>query len=186
MVAKPSIVVSHVEEIFRDDLGQYWSPAQVTLTWPPLTEISGPSVIMNVVATSRPDMTLDQLYKDPSKQQVATVTFSVPIVDWGRRKAQMQTAYANKRLNDYVIAQDEVTFEQQILTQVRQFEMLYTQIEITKKSDEVALKRYNVAQNRYLIGKIDITNLNIALTEKDNAKRAYINALRQFFVVMHN
>ena len=63
MVAKPSIVVSHVEEIFRDDLGQYWSPAQVTLTWPPLTEISGPSVIMNVVATSRPDMTLDQLYK---------------------------------------------------------------------------------------------------------------------------
>jgi len=63
MVAKPSIVVSHVEEIFCDDLGQYWSPAQVTLTWPALTEISGPSVVVNVVASSRPDMTLDQLYK---------------------------------------------------------------------------------------------------------------------------
>jgi outer membrane protein TolC len=130
--------------------------------------------------------TLDELYQNPSKQQVANVTFSVPIVDWGRRKAQMQTAYANKRLNDYVIAQDEVTFEQQILTQVRQFEMLYTQIEITKKADEVALKRYNVAQNRYLIGKIDITNLNIALTEKDNAKRGYINALRQFWTAYYD
>jgi hypothetical protein len=63
MVAKPSIAVSHVEEIFRDALGQYWSPAQVALTWPPLTEINGPSVTVNVVATSRPDMTLDQLYK---------------------------------------------------------------------------------------------------------------------------
>ena len=52
---------------------------------------------------------------------------------------------------------------------------------ITKKSDEVALKRYTVAQNRYLIGKIDITNLNIALTEKDNAKRGYITALRSFW-----
>jgi len=62
MVAKPSIVVSHVEEIFRDDLGQYWSPAQVSLTWPPLTAITGPSLVINVVASSRPDMTLDQLY----------------------------------------------------------------------------------------------------------------------------
>jgi hypothetical protein len=63
MVAQPSITVSHIEEIFRDDLGQYWSPAQVTLTWPPLTSISGPSIILNVIASSQPDMTLAQLYK---------------------------------------------------------------------------------------------------------------------------
>ena len=63
MVAKPAIQVSHVEEIFRDDLGQYWSPAQVTLTWPPAAGIDGPSLVLNVVAPSRPDMTLDQLYK---------------------------------------------------------------------------------------------------------------------------
>lgn len=129
---------------------------------------------------------IDDLYRNPSRQQTANVTFSVPIVDWGRRRAQMQTAYANKRLNDYVIAQDEVNFDQQILTQVRQFEMLYGQIEITKKSDEVAMKRYNVAQNRYLIGKIDITNLNIALTEKDNAKRGYITSLRLFWTAYYD
>src|ERR1043165_1406657 len=63
MVAKPTIQVSHVEEIYRDDLGQYWSPAQVTLTWPPVTGISGPSLVLNVVAPSPPAMTLDQLYK---------------------------------------------------------------------------------------------------------------------------
>ncbi len=92
----------------------------------------------------------------------------------------MRTALANKKLNDYVIEQDEVNFEQEIMTQVRQFEMLRLQIEITKKADEVATERYNVAQNRYLIGKIDITNLNIALTEKDDAKRSYIQALKKF------
>jgi outer membrane protein TolC len=63
--------------------------------------------------------------------------------------------------------------------------MLWLQLEITKKSDEVALKRYVVAQNRYLIGKIDITNLNIALTEKDSAKRGYIDALQQFWVAYY-
>ncbi len=124
---------------------------------------------------------LSDLYQNPSRQQFANISVDIPIVDWGRRKAVMQSAYANKKLQDYLIAQDEVLFEQEILTLVRQFEMLHLQIEITKKSDEVALQRYKVAQNRYLIGKIDITNLNIALTEKDNAKRGYIQALKSFW-----
>ncbi|MFZ6001777.1 MAG: TolC family protein [Bacteroidota bacterium] len=129
---------------------------------------------------------LSEVYQNTSKQQQANLSFNVPIVDWGRRRAMMQTALANKRLNDYVIAQDQVTFEQEILTQVRQFEMLRLQIEITKKSDEVAQNRYNVAQNRYLIGKIDITNLNIALTEKDTAKRSYIEALKSFWMAYYD
>lgn len=124
---------------------------------------------------------LGDAYRDGSKQQIANFSFNVPVVDWGRRKAIMRTAYANKKLQDYIIAQDEVTFEQEILTQVRQFEMLRLQIEITQKADQVALERYKVSQNRYLIGKIDITNLNIALTEKDNAKRSYIQALKSFW-----
>ncbi|HYI79205.1 MAG TPA: TolC family protein [Chryseolinea sp.] len=126
-----------------------------------------------------------ELYQDPAKQQFVNLTFSIPLIDWGRRRSMMQSAYANKRLNDYLIAQDEVIFEQTILTQVRQFEMLRFQIEITKKSDEVAFERYNVAQNRYLIGKIDITNLNIALKEKDDAKRSYLEALKAFWIAYY-
>lgn len=125
--------------------------------------------------------TFDQSYDDPLRQQRINLSFNVPVLDWGRNRAMMKTAYANKRLNDYVIAQDEVNFEQEIITQVRQFDVLLSQIEITKKSDEVAEERYIVSQNRYLIGKIDITNLNIALTEKDAAKRSYLQALRSFW-----
>jgi len=124
---------------------------------------------------------LSDIYHDPQELQQVNLTLSVPVLDWGRNKSRMQSALANKKYNDYVIAQDEVDFEQKILTQVRQFEMLRLQIEITKKSDAVAAERYNVAQNRYLIGKIDVTNLNIALTEKDAAKQAYLNALKLFW-----
>lgn len=129
---------------------------------------------------------VSDLYVNPTKQQVFNISFNVPVIDWGRRRALTQTALANKRLNDFTIAQDEVNFEQEILTQVRQFELLRLQVEITKKSDAVAQERYLVAQNRYLIGKIDITNLNIALTEKDNAKRGYIQALKSFWTSYFN
>jgi outer membrane protein TolC len=125
--------------------------------------------------------TLGDLYQDPARQQAANLSINVPVIDWGRRKALMRTAYANKKLTDYIIDQDQITFEQEILTKVRQFEMLRLQIEITKKSDEVALARYNVAQNRYLIGKTDILNLSTALREKDEAKRSYIQALKSFW-----
>lgn len=125
---------------------------------------------------------LNDIYVNPTEQQQFNLTLSVPVMDWGRNKSRMRTAMANKKYNDYVIAQEEVNFEQEIMTQVRQFEMLRLQIEITKKSDEVAAERYNVAQNRYLIGKIDITNLNIALKEKDDAKRSYIGALKLFWM----
>jgi outer membrane protein TolC len=130
--------------------------------------------------------TVSDLYQDPARQQYVNLTFDIPLIDWGRRRALMKSTYANKRLNDYLIAQDEVLFEQEILTQVRQFEMLQLQIEITRKADQVAFERYKVAQNRYLIGKIDITNLNIALTEKDNAKRSYLQALKSFWNAYYN
>jgi outer membrane protein TolC len=131
-------------------------------------------------------LAMNDIYQNPTQQQQFNLTLSVPVLDWGRNKSRMRTAIANQKFNDFVIAQDEVNFEQEIMTQVRQFEMLRLQIEITKKSDEVAAERYNVAQNRYLIGKIDITNLNIALQEKDNAKRSYIQALKDFWMAYYD
>lgn len=126
--------------------------------------------------------TFDNAYDDPNQQQRLDVGLVVPILDWGRNKARMQTALANQQLTEFVIAQDEQNFEQEVMTLVRQFELLRNQLRISKKSDEVANERYNVAQNRYLTGKVDITNLNIALSEKDAAKRSYINALRDFWL----
>lgn len=130
--------------------------------------------------------TLNQSYDNPNNQQVVNIGLYMPIINWGRNEARMKTALANKKLTDYVIAQEEQNFEQEILTQVRQLDVLRLQIEIGNKSDEVAQKRYEVAQNRYLIGKIDITNLNIALTEKDNAKRSYTNTLRTFWIAYYD
>jgi outer membrane protein TolC len=126
-------------------------------------------------------LTFEDSYAELNDQQYINLTLYVPLIDWGRNKARTRTALANKQLTDYVIAQEEQNFEQEIITQVRQLDVLRQQIDISKKSDEVAQKRYEVAQNRYLIGKIDITNLNIALTEKDQAKRSYLSALRTFW-----
>ncbi|MEJ1236637.1 TolC family protein [Chryseolinea sp. T2] len=124
----------------------------------------------------------NELYNEQARQQYVAFTFSIPVVDWGRRKATMGTADAQKRLTDFDVERQQITFDQEVVTQVRLFETLKLKIEITRKADQVAFERYNVAQNRYLIGKIDITNLSIALNEKDDARRSYVDALKSFWM----
>ena len=52
---------------------------------------------------------------------------------------------------------------------------------ITQLTDQLSQERYQIAKQRYLLGNLDITNLNIALQEKDQAKRDYIQALRNYW-----
>jgi len=60
--------------------------------------------------------------------------------------------------------------------------MQQNQVIIAAKSDTVAQKGYDITKARYLIGKISITDLNIAQQEADNSKSNYVNALRTYWV----
>jgi len=59
---------------------------------------------------------------------------------------------------------------------VEQFNLQKYQVEIAAKSDTVAMKRYEVTKQRFLIGKIAVLDLNDADSRKDQNKRAYVQA----------
>ena len=120
-------------------------------------------------------------YSNPQDQETVRVGFEIPILDWGRQKSRIQTAIANEELVKSTIAQEKLSFEEEIYLKAKQFEILKDRVEIAKKSDDIAQRRYFIAQQRYLIAKVSITDLNIALQEKDVAKRDYLNALRNFW-----
>jgi len=126
------------------------------------------------------------IYSNPDDQQRVRIGFEIPVLDWGRQKSRVRTAEANRKLVEYTVDQDRINFEQEVFTLVKQFKMLRDQITITSQSDLISLRRYEISKNRYLIGKISITDLSLALTEKDNAKRTYINSLRNFWDAYYN
>lgn len=128
---------------------------------------------------------LPEVYSSPDDQQAVSLNLSLPLIDWGRQKARVKTAEANKQLVAYTLAQEQVNFEQEIYTQVRKFDMLRQQTVIAAKSDDIAQRRYELSKQRYLIGKISITDLNIATQEKDEARRSYIAALRDFWTAYY-
>ena len=129
--------------------------------------------------------TIGGAYQDPVDAMRVGLQMNVPIVDWGRQKARIMTAEANMKLVEYTLQQEEETFEQDVIIQVRNFNMLREQLKSRIKSDEIAQKAYNISKQLFLIGKISITDLNAALLAKDNAKQSYVSSLRDFWLAYY-
>jgi outer membrane protein TolC len=130
---------------------------------------------------SKSATSIDKLYRNPQNQQVVQMNFIIPILDWGRSKSRTKTAQANQQLTEYTVEQDKQIFAQQIITQVTLFDMMREQVVLTAQADSIASEKYQIAKDRYVLGNLSITDLSIAFQEKDQAKRDYIFALRDFW-----
>ncbi len=117
-------------------------------------------------------------YQNPVDQERLNITFSMPILDWGRTVSRRRTAESNRDLVKSQITQQEQTFDQEVFLTVKQYEMAHQQVKISLRANDIGQKRFDIARERYLIGKISITDLNIAFQEKDEARQGYINSLR--------
>jgi outer membrane protein len=121
------------------------------------------------------------VYRSPQNQQLLQLQFAIPVLDWGRSKSKTKTAQANEQFTQYAVEQDKQTFKQQIITQVTLFNMLKEQISSNAQADRIAGEKYQIARERYVLGDLSITDLSIAFQENDQAKRDFINALRDFW-----
>ena len=113
----------------------------------------------------------------PLDQQIFEVGISMPIYDWGVARGKIKMAESNQEIVRTTVEQDQIDFDQEVFLRVARFNMQYDQVKIAAKADTVAQKGYDITKARYLIGKISITDLNIAQTEADNSKSNYINSL---------
>ncbi|MBL7814192.1 MAG: TolC family protein [Saprospiraceae bacterium] len=129
--------------------------------------------------------TVSEVVKSPKNYQDIQILFSVPIIDWGRSQSRIKTAEAQRQLTQYAVEQDKQTFQQAIFTQVTLFEMLKNQLALTKNADEIASEKYQIAQERYVLGNLSITDLSIAFAEKDQAKRDFIGVLRDYWAAFY-
>jgi len=124
---------------------------------------------------------LREAYQSPENQQGIQLTLTAPIIDWGRTKAQVATAEANQLLVLDEIKQDQLDFEQNVMTQIRLIKLFENQVQLNYETDSLAQNRYQIAQDRYILGDLSITDLSIALQEKDQAKRDYLQSLWNYW-----
>jgi outer membrane protein TolC len=125
--------------------------------------------------------TIGDAYKKPGDMERVQLGLRIPILDWGKGKGRVKMAQSNQELTKVQIQQAITDFEQDVILQVNQYNMQAEQYQITTKADTIAQKRYSVSMQRYLTDKIDITEMNNAQNDRDNARLRSVTALRNYW-----
>jgi outer membrane protein TolC len=110
-----------------------------------------------------------------------TLTVGLPLWQWGARGNDIRAALANAERGATL---GKLTLEQaaqQAHFAVLELAQARRNVGLRAKADSVAGKRFQVAYNRYVIGRITIDNLYIAQTEKDQALTQYVESLRGYW-----
>ncbi len=125
-------------------------------------------------------------YNDLDDQQRVSIGFTIPLMDWGLRRGRYRMAQSSEEVVKTQVQQSMIDFEQQLFLDVAQFNLQDDQVSIAAKSDTVAMKMYEVTKQRFLIGNVDVLELNNADTKKDENRRAYIQALQNYWTYYYN
>lgn len=132
------------------------------------------------------DHTFDAAYHRLKGNQVVEVGMTIPILDWGKRRGKVKVAESNRDVTLSKIRQEEISFNQDIFLLVENFNNQAAQLEIAQEADVIAEKRYKTSIETFMIGKINILDLNDAQQSKDEAKQKHIQELYDYWNYYYN
>jgi outer membrane protein TolC len=132
------------------------------------------------------DVDFNTAYSTLNRNQGVRVGFTMPILDWGLGRGKYKMAQSSLELAQVQSQQAIIDFQQNLYLDVEQFNLQAAQVGIAAKSDTVAQKMFEVTKQRFLIGKIAVLELNNADTKKDQNRRAYVQALQNYWNYFYN
>jgi outer membrane protein TolC len=172
-----SVKDNHVQTISNETQllqAEYNLATQVGLSRP------AASLYISVGANQNAEALIDA-YRDVRDYQVVSVGLTVPIADWGLRKGNVQMAKANLEALRGRVSQSQTDLEQSVYLSVMRYNMMPKRIRVAAESDTIASFRYDASRERFLAGRITVTDLNIAQAEKNAARAAFIHAIREYW-----
>ncbi len=124
-------------------------------------------------------------YQNLLESRTLQIGVEMPLWQWGAHSATVRAAKADR---DRTTEQSRAALEQ-VAMQARFAALTLIQarrnLAVQVLADSVAGKRFEVAYNRYVIGRITVDNLYIAQSEKDQALLDFVNALRGYWVAYY-
>lgn len=125
------------------------------------------------------------IYDNPEKDRSLRISLSIPILDWGRSASTVKLAESEREITIYDVEKDIKDFERGVIVQIEQFSLLKDQLKTANEADRVAENGYQIALKKFQNGELSITDLNIALQERESAKRDYIRSIQNYWVAYY-
>ena len=119
---------------------------------------------------------LEKIYNNPTQNPRVAISFSVPIFDWGEKKARVKAQEVARKINQLEFHEDKVSIELNIRQTWRSLENLLSQIKIAEQNVANAQRTYDLNLTRYREGDITGMDMNQFQTQLSNKKIAYTQA----------
>ena len=129
---------------------------------------------------------LEKIYNNPTQNPRVAISFSVPIFDWGEKKARVKAQEVAQKINRLEFHEDKVNIELNIRQTWRSLENLLSQIKIAKQNVANAQRTYDLNLTRYREGDITGMDMNQFQTQLSNKKIAYTQALINYKIELLN
>ncbi|MDR1673168.1 MAG: TolC family protein [Bacteroidales bacterium] len=132
------------------------------------------------------DPEFSRIYNKTTPNPRVSVSFTVPIFDWGANKARVRAQEITMEANEINTEQEQVSIELNIRETCRSLVNLKTQIEIAEQSVRNAQLTYDLNLTRYRQG--DLTGMEISQfqTQLSNQKISHTQALIQYRIQLLN
>jgi outer membrane protein TolC len=116
------------------------------------------------------------IYENPTQSPRVSISFNVPIFDWGQKKALVNAQKASQTMAELDYENQKVSIELDIRQTLRRLDNFRTQILITEKNVRNAQLTYELNQIRYREG--DLTGLQMSQyqTQLSNARISHVGA----------
>ena len=120
-------------------------------------------------------------YINPSRQDVVNISLTIPIVDWGIRKGQVNMARNNLKATRLTVEQNEQNLELELMTTVTEFNRQQNLLKRAEEAMNLAISSYSINKQRFIVGRVDINTLTLSLNRRKEAQRNYLTILSNYW-----
>jgi len=120
-------------------------------------------------------------YLNLSRQDVVNIGFTIPIVDWGIRKGQLNMARNNLKAAQLSVEQNEQNMELELTATVMEFNRQQTLLRKAEEALNLAITSYNINKQRFIVGKVDVNTLILSQGRRKDAQRNYLSILNNYW-----
>ncbi|MCH4895152.1 TolC family protein [Marinilabiliaceae bacterium JC040] len=121
-------------------------------------------------------------YKAPLQQDVASITLSFPILDWGVGRGRRNVAKSNLEVDRLSSKQDELKLEEDIVMTIGDYNVQQDLISSAREALNLAKFAYEQTRERFIIGKVDLSSLTLAQNRHQKAQTNYISSLKSYWL----
>ncbi len=121
-------------------------------------------------------------YTNLMRQDLVSLSITIPLVDWGVRKGQYNMAVSNLDVARIAARQQEESLEEDVTMTVEDFNIQVELIESAREAMDIADLAFERTQQRFMIGKSDLSSMSLASTSRQDASRNYIQALKNYWL----